>query len=260
MKVVCIALLVCHGYAAVFRSAGPPQSASVTKEGFKIYYDPTQAHAAMWENRYATWEPQTFAVFQRLQKDKVVLDVGGWIGLTALWSAHVAKKVFVLEPTQKAFGELEANLQLNTEVRGKVVAINAGLGASDRVANMTNNGDSMDKFTSLIDIKVVSIASLRKEHPELDKTGFVKIDTEGYEKVIVPALKDFFKETKAAAYVSLHPVFIGHSDVQGVVDVLKDTFPYLYESDMKTPFNTSRSSYGEGDHAGTDVVGVWEKL
>mmetsp|Transcript_52176 Transcript_52176/g.96086 ORF Transcript_52176/g.96086 Transcript_52176/m.96086 type:complete len:158 (-) Transcript_52176:102-575(-) len=153
------------------------------------------------------------------------------------------------------------------------------LGSQEMYANMTNNGDSMDRLKSSSsflsksgstrfniaadlgpDVHVITIDALRKQQPQLEETSFVKIDTEGYEHVIIPALQGFFKEKKPSVLVSLHPMFISHKMVQGVVDSLKETFPYLYEVDMRTPFNTARESYTYGDHGGADVIGTWSSL
>merc|ERR1719245_2421497 len=111
-----------------------------------------------------------------------------------------------------------------------------------------------------IPVQVVSINSLRKEYPELENTGFVKIDTEGYERIIVPALEKFLKEKKPVTFISLHEIFAGHEAIQSTVDKLSEIFPYLYEADMKTPFNAARDSYTDGDHYGVDVLCTWEKL
>jgi len=236
------------------------QIAVVVKNGVEVHYDMSQGWSHWYHNQYAGWETDTFNVFNRFVKDKVVLDIGAWIGPTALFEGHLAKKVVALEPTLAAFSELAANLAVNPELKGKVAVVNAALDSQDRTAQMTNNGDSVDKILSLIDVRAMTIGTLVKEYPELQHTGFVKIDTEGYERVIVPALADFFKEKKPMAYVSLHPMFISHSQVQGVVDKLKATFPYLYEVDMKTPFNTQRPAYNYGDHGGADVLCSWTPL
>merc|ERR1719265_3148113 len=98
---------------------------------------------------------------------------------------------------------------------------------------ITNRGDSTDRFLSAIHVRALSIQTLRKFQPVLERTDFVKIDTEGYERVIVPALQGFFKEQKPIAFVSLYPMFISHEQVQQTVDKLRETFPYLYEVDMQ---------------------------
>lgn len=232
---------------------------SVMKSGYDIHYDPSQPWSHWWRSEYAGWEKGTFDVFRHFLGEKVVLDVGAWIGPTAIWAGHLAQHVIALEPTSKAFSEFTANLAVNPEVAGKVVAVNAALDSHDRTASMSNSGNSMDRM-SLIDVRAITIDTLLKEYPVLQKTGFVKIDTEGYERVIVPALENFFKEKKPVAYVSLHPMFISHLQVQKVVDKLKATFPYLYEADMKTPFNTQRDAYNYGDHGGADVLCTWTPL
>lgn len=229
------------------------------KAGVEVHFDPAQSWTHWWRSEYAGWEIGTFNVFQHFARDKVVLDIGAWIGPTALWAGHVAKHVVALEPTTTAFGEFAANLAANPELKGKVELVNAALDAQDRTATMSNAGNSVDRI-SLIDVRAVTISTLLKEHPRLRETGFVKIDTEGYERVIVPALESFFKEKTPVAYVSLHPMFISHSQVQAVVDKLKVIFPYLYEVDMKTPFNTQRPTYTYGDHGGADVLCTWVPL
>mmetsp|Transcript_72824 Transcript_72824/g.115263 ORF Transcript_72824/g.115263 Transcript_72824/m.115263 type:complete len:274 (+) Transcript_72824:100-921(+) len=232
---------------------------AVLKAGIEVHFDPRQSWSKWWRDTYPSWETGTFNLFQHFLKDKVVLDVGAWIGPTAIWAGHVAKRVVALEPTTAAFHELSANLAANLEIQGRVVAINAALDDKDRTARMSNTGNSMDRI-SLIDVRAVTIQTLLKENPELEHTSFVKIDTEGYERKIVPALEAFFKEKKPIAYVSLHPMFISNTQVQSVVDKLTSIFPYLYEVDMKTPFNTHRDAYTYGDHGGADVLCTWSPM
>lgn len=65
--------------------------------------------------------------------------------------------------------------------------------------------------------------------PGIREVSFVKIDTEGHEEVIVPALESFFRQKRPTVLVSLHPMFLGHRRVQKVVQLLQRIFPYLYE-------------------------------
>lgn len=186
------------------RQTGARSANSVLKAGIEVHFDPAQSWSNWWRSSYPTWETGTFNVFQRFVKDKVVLDVGAWIGPTALWSGHVAKRVVALEPTTEAFTQFSANLAANPELKGKVIAVKAALDSQDRTATMSNTGNSMDKI-ALIDVRALTIGTLLKEHPELNATGFVKIDTEGYERVIVPALESFFKEKKTSGVCFFAP-------------------------------------------------------
>jgi len=252
--------------------------ATVKKLGYDVHYDPTTRNFEFWRDHFEHYEPPTYKIFKRFMNDNtVVLDVGCWIGLTAVWEGYVAGKVFALEPTPLAFSEMKRNLEANPGITGRVELINKALGAVDMDTEMTNNDNAMDHL--VIDeaaqiysgpkiehaqapqkVSIISINSLRKEHPELEKTGFVKIDTEGFERVIVPALEQFFKEKKPVAFISLHQQFVGREAVKAVVDKLAEIFPYLYEEDMVTPFNKDRASFMDGDHGGADVLCTWEPL
>jgi len=237
-----------------------PWAPSVQKHGHTIYYAANQPHAHWWRDSYHSWEMSTFDVFARLTPGKVVLDVGGWIGPTALWEGYVAERVVALEPSPAAYAELQANLGANAALAKKVVLVNAALDGEDRTAQVSNRADSTDQISLLSPVRALTINTLRKEHPELERVGFVKIDTEGYERVIVPAMEAFLREKRPLVFVSLHPMFITHAQVQGVVDSLKKMCPYLYESDLRTPFNTRRAAYTVGPHGGADVICTWTPL
>lgn len=235
---------------------------AVWKQGQTVHYAMHQRHTSWWQNDYPSWEPDTFKVFQRFAPGKVVLDIGGWIGPTAMWEGHVAERVVVLEPTSTAFAELRANLQVNPDIASRVVLVNAALDKEDRTAQMTNRGDSTDQIMLpqvQSFVRSVSIDTLRREHPELERVGFVKIDTEGYERVIVPALQAFLKQKQPVVLVSLHPMFITHAEVQGVVDTLSDMCPHLYDVHLQ-PFVSGKRSYTSGSHGGTDVICSWKPL
>lgn len=238
--------------------AGSHGTNVVTKAGLSVHYV-TGSHGWFWQ-LYPRWEAGTFRVFERFAPGRVVLDVGAWIGPTVLWEAQVARAVVALEPTEVAFRALCASLAVNPSLASRVAAVHAALDERDGTVRITNRGDSMDRFLSSISVRAVSIATLRLEQPVLEGIGFVKIDTEGYERVLVPALKAFFLEKRPVVYVSLHSMFISHDQVQSVVDTLKQTFPYLYEQDMRTPFNSRRSHYDGGDHGGVDVLCTWAPL
>jgi len=74
---------------------------SVIKNGHPIRFVTGENHW-FWK-LYKDWEVETFRVFQHFVPGKVVLDIGAWIGPTALWAAGDAEAVVCLEPTQKAF-------------------------------------------------------------------------------------------------------------------------------------------------------------
>jgi len=48
-----------------------------------------------WKNEYPTWEKETFTIFDKyLNKDKLFIDIGGWIGATTMYGARKSKHVY----------------------------------------------------------------------------------------------------------------------------------------------------------------------
>ena len=67
------------------------------------------------------WEAQTFRVLRRfLRPEADAIDIGAWIGPTALYAAHFAQRVHAVEPDAAAHAELAANLAANPELAGHI--------------------------------------------------------------------------------------------------------------------------------------------
>ena len=61
-----------------------------------------------------TWEPFTFEVFNKNKdKDKVAIDIGGWIGPTTIFLSKKFKEVVTIEADIVAFESLTKNLKDN---------------------------------------------------------------------------------------------------------------------------------------------------
>jgi len=61
-----------------------------------------------------TWEPFTFEVFNKLKdKDKVAIDIGGWIGPTTIFLSKKFKEVITIEADNVAFDSLSKNIKDN---------------------------------------------------------------------------------------------------------------------------------------------------
>mmetsp|Transcript_71506 Transcript_71506/g.198481 ORF Transcript_71506/g.198481 Transcript_71506/m.198481 type:complete len:305 (-) Transcript_71506:261-1175(-) len=218
-----------------------------------------------WRGNYTTWEDTTFDILERFSLGQVVLDIGAWVGPTALWTAHLARKVIALEPSNRAFQLLRASLEFNPEISHALTLVEAALDADDGVSWCSDVGDGRDSLGTPglgrdSRVRSISIATLRWEHPELEGVGFIKMDVEGHEATLVPALRAFLEEKRPAMLVALHPRILGPSRTQALVDLLQDIFPYLYEPDMKSPFDTTRSDYALNAQAGADVLGTWSLL
>ena len=123
------------------------------------------------------------------------------MGPTVLYEALLAERVIALEPSW-AYGTLCASLGVNPDMLPKVTLFQAALDKSDGYQQLTIKGDSTDELPtsassshkakdSLL-VRTLSISTLRALAPDLERVGFIKMDVEGYERVLLPVLKCFW--------------------------------------------------------------------
>lgn len=252
----------------------------MVKAGARIYFDPSARRQEWFRHEYPYWEASTFRVFERfVSADSIVLDVGAWIGPTCLWFAHKARHTVCLEPTQAAFNALRSHLQQNVAyLRADAVhLVNAALGDTKQTARMTNRGDSMDRLALARRrlrrlstarenlVNVTTISDLERTHPFLSRVTFVKVDTEGFERRIMPALEDsgWLARCKPVLHLSLHPMYTSAKNLERAVNATRRVFPYVWEADMRTPFDFvkhRRSGYKGIEHGGLSLIGTWQQL
>ncbi len=126
-------------------------------------------------------------------KGKIVLDVGGYIGDTALYFAsRGAKKVYVYEPVKMFYELLIQNLKMNHMEH--VAAINEGIWYDNGITSVSIEGPRtglrdllFEKNAGSETIKLVSIEkvaeSIRKENP--DEKLVMKMDCMGCEYSLI---------------------------------------------------------------------------
>merc|ERR1719498_515195 len=95
-------------------------------------------------------------------------------------------------------------MAMNPSVHSTLSAVNAALDTADHTSYLSNAGDGLDGFPihdddlvrdgSLVPVTSMSIEMLRRENPELENVGFIKMDCEGHERKLVPALREFLLE------------------------------------------------------------------
>lgn len=165
-----------------------------------------------WERvASGAWEPETFRVYDRyVDARTTVLDVGAWIGPTALYAAHLARKVYAFEPDPRAFAELQANAACNPALA--VEPVNAAVGLAEGTARLKVRGAPGDSMSSLIyaragegyDVRALRLDAF-VEARGVEGPLFVKVDVEGFEYALVPALRPLLTGRPAVLYLSTHP-------------------------------------------------------
>lgn len=176
-------------------------------------FEVDDGHTAFWD-RYATddWEPETVAAFERfLRPETRYVDLGAWIGPTVLLAAPRVAQVVCAEPDPRAYAVLAANLALNPASAAKTVALQVAAGAVDGAVTLTSPGEGGGSQSSVVragdggarwTVEQVSFGTLLGR-AGLDGADFVKMDVEGAEYELVPALTG-----RPTLFLATHPNFL----------------------------------------------------
>lgn len=196
------------------------------------------AHAEFWRLAEAGgWEPETFRVLRTVLRARrgALLDVGGWIGATALAGAAWATRVVALEPDPRAFAELLENARLNARAAGLApvtplrLCLAAELGEVD-MAGPAPLGSSMSRVRGAARQPAAAAdephwgaapivrwrATCLSPDALAARTGLaaadvalVKVDAEGAEAALLPALVRWAARAprRPAILVELHAPF-----------------------------------------------------
>lgn len=189
------------------------QPLSVTRGNFTISVRPD--HAEFWTDFSAgRWEPETLEIFDRyIDRETLHLDIGAWIGPTALYAASKASRVIAFEPDPQAFAVLTANIALNpgaSSIRAEPVAISPENGRM-RLGSRGSPGDSMssalfaDQQLSW-EADTCRLDSYLADWPA-GSPVFFKIDIEGGEYRLLPSLAPLFRRYRSTVLLSLHQFY-----------------------------------------------------
>lgn len=204
-------------------------------------------------NKIDTWEQDTFCILEyyKNHKESIYIDIGAWIGPTVLYSANIYKKIIALEPDPVALKRLKQNLSANsfdniviiekglssengtTEFGG-----NGALGNSESTLLISNKADflsysgrhtTLHTHNDIVVIDTITIETLLEQqgiNPE--HISLIKMDIEGGEKIVIPALVTFLKQYKPVFYISLHRCFLRPSDIEEILILLFGVYDKCY--------------------------------
>ncbi|WP_424986787.1 FkbM family methyltransferase [Microbulbifer sp. S227A] len=185
---------------------------SLAGEAFRL--DPY--HSKFWRKATAgKWEPETFAVLDRfLAAGQDYLDIGAWIGPTVLYGARKARHVWCFEPDPEAFRALAWNIALNdiTNVSAFAAAISQDVGIARMASFGGEPGDSMTSLLNADGARGSDVLTIGWENfagsVDLSGVALVKMDIEGAEFDVLPALLPWLRAQRPALYLSTHAPFL----------------------------------------------------
>lgn len=159
---------------------------------------------------YGTLDVEIFThnIYSKLPvKDKVVIDVGGNIGDSALFFAAMgAKEIVMLEPQPKFFEYASKNISYNN-MSEKIQIINSALGGSSGTLKI-NYEQSGQKFQIPLDdndgvsIQVITLDEILSKYNENDL--ILKMDCEGCEYDVICLSSDKIIKKFEAILIEFH--------------------------------------------------------
>jgi FkbM family methyltransferase len=176
------------------------------------------------------WEPETFALMDRLLAPGArFIDIGAWIGPTALYAAARGARVDAYECDPVALETLERNLQLNSDLRQRITLYGYALSDADTEVTLWS-GRLGDSETSIFarherggvlaecgnSFRTMASDALRvfqQAGYAADASTLIKMDVEGAEFRIVPRLAGVISGSAATWYVSFHELNINPVEV-----------------------------------------------
>jgi FkbM family methyltransferase len=189
------------------------------QEIFLIRNNEDDANLHFWKNIYKNWDNDKFNVFDKfLDKNKIFIDIGGWIGTTCMYGSRNSKHVYSIEADNKSFEDLSLNCQTNCK---NYTLINKAIYNVDNIEikfgkNKFMNNSKINDSTSQIytdeDIsneyyKIQTITLQRMiEHYNINprEISLIKVDIEGGEEYIINDLYNIYKTYSVPLYISFH--------------------------------------------------------
>jgi FkbM family methyltransferase len=158
------------------------------------------------------WEPGTLAVIDRHVDGRTTfLDLGAWVGPTALYAAGVARRVIAVEADPAALDQLRRNLLANPELARRIEVVPRAIHADEGHVTLGARRKPGDSMSSLLladaqhtwrseTITPGQLAEMLAAGERL----VIKMDLEGAEYRLLLSLKPLLDRADAIL-VSFHP-------------------------------------------------------
>lgn len=208
-----------------------------------------------------TWEPETLDALEDLVRPgDTVVDIGAWVGPTALFSAALGARVVAVEADPAAQEQLSRNLAANPALSAVIIPVSAAAtpdGAPVRLGAARKRGDSMSSALlarsgdSWASPGISPAALLSLANVPAGAALVVKIDIEGGEYALVPVLAPLLPECTRAVLLAVHPRILeasgaGTEAIRDATSRIFDAFPgwtvrvlERHPEDLNTPLDAA---------------------
>ncbi len=189
----------------------------------KSFWVEPKGYESFWPQvNNGEWESSTYKTFDTYVDDTtLMIDIGAWIGPTALYAAQLAQKCVAFEPDPIAFERLQANAALNGSASWSknLVVLNKAVGTKVGTIQFDSRKAGGDSTSSVLFadgptswlVEAVTLQSVLDAHAEPGQRIFLKMDIEGGEYDLIPEIKEVLANPNVTAAISLHPTFLRRS-------------------------------------------------
>jgi FkbM family methyltransferase len=210
-------------------------------------------------NDVQNWEPETFEIVRYYaDAKKAFIDIGAWNGVVSLYASALFKEVIAIEPDVIAFDKLVKNIKGNKlkNVFCRNVALSNTNGSS--ILNLSNAGDSMSSLLPrgteqfpTVDFQGIETKTFETLISAFDiEIGFIKMDIEGGEVLVIPSMINFLSQHQTPIYISFHPFWFPESEKIDQILYLAEILFAIYPVVRDAQFNqVSKDQFIEGLNA-----------
>ena len=169
---------------------------------------------------YSQWENDTFEIFDKyLSKDKILIDIGGWIGTTSMYGSRKSKQVYSIEADNKSFNDMMINLTTNcinnytliNKAIFNIDNIKVKFGRNIHLPNSKMNDSTSQIYSGDITTPEYYLADtitietiINKYQINVSEISLIKVDISGGEENILNDLFDIHIKYSIPLYISFH--------------------------------------------------------
>jgi len=162
---------------------------------------------------------------------KIIIDAGANVGVFSMCAAALgAKKVYAFEPVRQTFGILQQNVASNG-FEGIILPVNTGLGDETGKTTLFYDGEGGDGGASIVlkcdgrKIEVIDIATIDSFMSSRgERVGFIKIDTEGYERQVLAGARETITRDKPVLSFSAYHFKEDKAELPKVVNGIRGDY------------------------------------
>jgi FkbM family methyltransferase len=173
-------------------------------EFFLIKNDVNNLNLSFWKNTYTLWDKDKFEVFDKyLSKDKIFIDIGGWIGTTAMYGSRKSKHVYSIEADNLSFNDMETNMKANCV--NNYTLINKAIFNIDNMKIKFGKNMHLENSSKYYLTETITLNSIIKNFEiNVNDISLINVNIAGGEENILDDLYDMHIKYGVSLYIKFH--------------------------------------------------------